>query len=209
MGQNVGSIFELTVEYQAFGEKALNILHYRVDVESSIGSVVDETLDVLAAFLEAGSAAEAILELLPTNVSMTEVHGQFIRGTGGQRFARQSVPGLGAGGISSPCSTFNVAAVLTKKTAQAGRWAIGSIHIPGLPTNAYGDGMLTDAGYVASMQDLADELIEPLVGVTGAGEYIPVIAHPVGEHGGSTEILRYDVQTEVRTQRTRTVGKGI
>jgi hypothetical protein len=209
MGQSVGSILEITVEWTAFAQKALNVLHYKVETESSTTGVVSETIEAANAFLSPGALGETLLDAIPTNVTMANVYAQFIRGTGAQRFARQVVDGLGAGVFTGTALTLNVAATFTKRTTFSGRWAVGSLHLPGVPSIAMDNGVISDAGYENELDDIKVQMLEPLEGAIGGGVYVPVILHPVGEHGGSTELFAVDWQPEVRTMRTRTIGKGV
>lgn len=206
----LGSLFEVKFEYEfPDGSKALNILHYVNTVASSLAGSVDETLDVANAAAAAGAIGEAIMDCIAGNVEQTKITAQCIRDTLGIRYALADVDGLGVGQAPGSCTAFNVSTVITKRTTFAGRWAIGSMHLPGVPSLAYTDGKLTDVPYLGEVADVAIEMLAPLVGPIGGGSYAPCLVHKPGEHGGHTLLFDTEVQLELRTMRSRTVGRGI
>jgi hypothetical protein len=101
-----------------------------------------------------------------------------------------------------------VAAVITKRTAFAGRWAVGSFHLGGLPQNAYVNGTL-EPTFKTSVGLVAAQLLEDITIAIVGGVYEPVIVHPVAAHDGSTVLRETDVQDTLRVMRRRTVGLGI
>lgn len=206
----LGSLFEVKFIYEySDGSKALNVLHYVNTTASTLASSVDETLDVANAAAAVGGLGEAIIDALAENVEMVGITAQCIRDTLGQRYALADVDGLGNGTFVGACTAHNVSAVITKRTTFSGRWAVGSFHMPGVPFVAYADGLITNVTYLGELADIATELLAPLTGPIGGGTYEPCLVHKPGEHGGHTLLFDTEVQTQLRTMRSRTVGRGI
>lgn len=205
MGRPVGSIVQLGIETVCNGQRMLNVLHYRVETESGEADVQAEQENFLAQVNSVNGIIDDMKACLSNDVTVVQAVAQFIRA---ERWAR-SVLDIGEQGDSLlPCEAQNVAAVITKRTAFAGRWAIGSFHLGGLPSSAYVAGNL-DPTFKLDMEVLALQLLEPIVVPIVGGTYVPVLVHPLGEHGGSTELASTEVQDTLRVMRRRTVGLGI
>lgn len=205
MGQPVGSIFQVAIESLVNNQRLLNVLHYRVEEETTEADIQAETENLAGQVLAFNGIVDKMLDCMSNTANVTQVTAQCIRNT---RFVRAVVEDNQEGNIVSPCAAQNLAAVITKRTTFSGRWAVGSFHLGGLPVTAYQAGVLDNA-FKALVQALADELLDPIVIPAVGGTYIPVLLHPVGQHGGSTVINAVEVQDQVRVMRRRTVGLGI
>lgn len=209
MAHPIGSIVEVIIEWNILNQRCMSVLHYKVTADSSIVDPVGEAIDVANTVSSPGGIMDAILDCMSANTGSTKVSAQFIRGAGGQRFAKATVTAINPGVRAASCTVSNIAAVITKRTIYSGRWAVGSLHIPGLSPGTYDNGKITDASMLGDLNDVAAELLNPITGNVGAGVYSPVVLHKAGVHGGSTDLLSTEVQTTVRTMRRRTVGLGI
>lgn len=207
MAAPVGSIFELQIRSTVCGQKCLNVLHYVVEVESPTGSIVTETAALAVSASALNSIGDFFLQALPLNCTLDTISAQCIRDTLGTRFARQIVDLEDPGEWGVPTLTANISAVITKRTSFAGRWAVGSFHMPGVPENEQADGLLKAGAYKTALETIALELLDPL-SPAGGGTYQPVIYHPDGLHGGYTRLLATELQEQIRVMRRRTVGQG-
>lgn len=205
MGLPVGTIWQLVIESVVSGQRCLNVLHYRCTTESTISGISAETEAVAADLNSVDGIIPKLLPAMGPNVNIPRVTGQAIRTT---RYAKQSVEVDEDGSHANLCTTPNVAAVITKRTTFAGRWAVGSFHVPGVPGTAYSEGMLT-TDYKDIITLLAAELLDNLEPAVGGGVYEPILLHPAGLHGGFTTLTECIAQDQVRVMRRRTVGLGI
>lgn len=205
MGLPVGTIWQVGIDTVVNGQRCMNILGYRCTAESTEADIAEETLNLAAAMNAVGGIIPKLVACQSNDALITQVTAQAIRET---RYARQVVDIGQAGGVAEDCTAQNLSAVIIKRTAFAGRWAVGSFHVPGLPVTAYVNGAIEPV-YKASVVDLAAQLLVPVVIPIVGGTYEPVLIHPVGEHGGSTFLTSTEVQDELRVMRRRTVGLGI
>lgn len=206
MGAPVGSVFEVTFRTLCANQRCLNVLHYVVETETS------ETVPAVEAEQLAIAADAALqtdfLNCLGTNCQLTEVVAQCIRDTLGNRFARQVLAVDAAGTGPAHSDQPNIAGVITKRTNFAGRWAVGSFHMPGVPINTADQGVWEPGGYKSALGVLAAELLESITTASG-GVYAPVLYHPTGVPTWTTPLHATEVQDQVRVMRRRTVGLGI
>jgi len=204
MGRPIGDIIQATIKSTVCGQTMLNVLSYRVTAVSSTTDVQVEQSQFGAQLNVANKVIDRMQNAMSNEATIQEVSCQFIRDT---RWARSVVEIDIPGGIAVPCATANVAATITKRTEYAGRWAVGSFHLGGVPNDGY-DGGLLDPDYKDLVALLAAELIQPII--TGAGgTYEPVLLHAPGEHGGYSNLTATEVQDTLRVMRRRTVGLGI
>jgi len=208
MGVPVGSIFEVSLRSTVCGQKCINVLHYVVTAETSETSIVAESLQLATAADAANALGPKFRACLAQNCTHDEVVAQCIRDTLGTRFARQVLDIGDPGDAVEDAATANVSAVITKRTSFAGRWAVGSFHMPGIGAGFYTNGLVSDVTYKAALNDLGAEILQVITTPLG-GEYQPVIYHPDGLHGGYTTLLETELQDQLRVMRRRTVGLGI
>lgn len=208
MGAPIGSIFELSLRSTVCDQRCINVLHYVVATETSETSIVAESLQLATAADAVGALGPAFRACLAQNCTHDEVVAQCIKDTLGTRYARQVLDVGDPGDAVEDATTANVSAVITKRTSFSGRWAVGGFHMPGIGAGFYTGGLVTDVGFKAALNALASEMLQPITTVLG-GEYLPVIYHPDGLHGGYTPLLETELQDELRTMRRRTVGRGI
>jgi len=121
------------------------------------------------------------------------------------------------GQITGPCDAQNVQWTATKKGDFADRHSIGSVHVGGMAISTYNAGLLT-AGFKATAQTLVDFLASQLTlidipvilapAILNKGPLVPPVEGRLRIIGG-TEIKEWVLQPQLRTQRTRNVGKGV
>ena len=107
------------------------------------------------------------------------------------------------------CNNQNVCCVISKRTGFGERGGHGRWRLPGLPDTATIGGLLDDL-YIPLVVTLAAKWMEPLLGVGAVGRLEPCIYHPFETVVPQWDAIRQTfAQADVRTQRTRNIGKGI
>lgn len=218
MAWEAGSILELRVEYEANAQKLMNVLHYAPGGVSTGFDVPDMVAGFLALQVGLGNGVLVgeLRKLLSTGTTITKVSAQAIYPTRwGVKTEVMSVAGTN---VSGPCELQNVQASITKRGLMGNRHNVGGIRIGGLPTSNFDNG-LVQAAFLPSLQTFADDFLsQPQADGVSTVEYLPAILNktkvivdgkPKYVISGRTIVDSWEVHDEARTQRTRTVGRGI
>jgi hypothetical protein len=113
------------------------------------------------------------------------------------------------GQIANPLVNQNLCAVITKKTGLSGRRFVGRWRVPGQPASAMAAGHFIGA-HQTLLHSVADRWTTMVAQDQGAGRLAPCLYHPKADGAAPYhEITDYTLNLDVRTQRTRNVGKGI
>lgn len=207
-----GDIIEVSFDQVLFGQRVLNIRHYVCDnlpVDNSAHDMFDALLTALAAPTK---VIESFLACASSQLSLEHVVFQRIKPS---RYARYTRTVGTAGDYDEDCFTANTAYEVALRTdkatvrtggvkkGQVGRWQ-GA----GVPRTEISEGILSPA-YQVKMNALGAALKEVLVDAN-AVEWTPVLFHRGKTLPADlTDVITdYVSNTKVRTQRTRTVGKG-
>lgn len=144
------------------------------------------------------------LELLPPQYQMLYIEAQLIRPI---RLAYSRTTRAVTGTHAGNTEATNQAAVITRKSDFAGRWAQSNLHIGPLPQDVtvQDEGVLT-AVYKAKLELFAAATITPIIAAGCTFESI--IIHPPTEHAGNTPLTGYAIQDTIRVMRRRTVRVG-
>jgi hypothetical protein len=207
MALPLGSTVEVTLRGVMFGQTILHVFHYQVTTASAILTVEAESLQIADDISQVGpgSFLANLRLIVPVALVYQESRAQ---GIDPIRYAAQSftlsLPGQG----SSFAQSANSAAVLTKRTALAGRRYIGSLHLPMDPNNDGVAGVISDPFRVLLL-DFAANMLAPLTATVGGGVYSPVIYHRPPLLDAPTPIVSIIPQSTTRVMRRRTVGVGI
>lgn len=211
------TIFEVGYKYTINSQVCRNFVHFRPE-EEVLGVTQRELAELILeqkASDPTGLLVADLLDVLAPNAELNEVSCQPVFPTRFRKFAIAfSSPGEGA----ADCDAQNLQVSIEKYAELSGRKYVGGLRVGAVPPGNYDNGLITGAAedlYV----DLAESiLVQFQVNVLGI-EYmmIPVIAHKakvvVGgvekwQYTGSDPVVGWKVQEQIRTQRTRTVGKG-
>lgn len=211
-------VIEVKCNYFVNGQKCMNVLHYKAS-GNSVGFLPEDMTAGLLALLDApgnGTLRGEFAKVFGNNVTITQTTVQGIWPT---RYALQIGDQESVGTIASPCEAQNVQGAITKRGLLGNRHNQGGVHVGGMPNSQFDNGLLTPA-HKALLQALVDNFLaaEQTDGLSPV-VYIPAILNrtkvigpdgkPHYEITGSTLIDSWEVQDELRTQRTRTVGRGI
>lgn len=207
-----GDIIEVTWFGVLFNQRILNIRHYVCD-----NLPADNNAETMFTALDTALAAptkvtDAMLGLATTEYTLLSTVYQRIQPS---RFAKFNILKNSPGTRDAPCKTPNVAAEIilrtdktTARTAKTHLGQVGAWRQAGIDAASMTGGVLNDA-YLTDMGTLGEALIEV---VTDANDVVwtPVLYHrQIIDHTKWTDQLTsFHLNTLVRTQRTRTVGKG-
>lgn len=194
----IGDIYQVTVKALLHGQTILNVLHYlREDAGAGNGS--EDLVTQFRANVEASWRDCCSNELV-----ITGYLGQRIRPV--PITSAYEVSGLAlAGTVVQNSLPTSVAAVITKRTANAGRSYRGRMFMAGVPVTFEIDSQITGA---------AENLYNAL-----AGDIMSGISHPSGAEFGpvlwrrsanlAQDLTQMIARVPLRNQRRRQVGRGI
>lgn len=217
MAWGAQDFLELKVEYEVNTQRCFNVLHYKPS-GNSVGFDIQDMVNGFLGVMGApgnGTLVGEIRKLMSEEVMFRSVSAQAVYAT---RYAvkRELITGV-VGAIPSPCHAQNLQATIVKRGDLGNRHNVGSIRIGGVPQNSFQTGFVT-AAYTTLMEAFAAFLASEGTDGISPVEYIPVIANktqvpgsdpPKFVYSGSTVITNWEPMSTLRTQRTRTVGRGI
>jgi len=199
------NIIQVTLRGLSMGQRILLVRTY-VNFGAFPAGTIDDNLQDIIDEVAAGGNGDLqtpYLDALPPEFSLTEIRAQVISpirsAYSSQLFV--AAPGVWAGAATKP----NGAAVITQRTAQAGRNQVANAHIGPLADNASVNGILTGA-YKTALGALGSAMINEW----GVGA-LPVTMVPVIFHRATTtydDIENFAVNDYARVMRRRTVGLG-
>lgn len=203
-GLETGDILQCSFRGTLFGQRVLNVLHYRVYADSTTGNYVTACAGVGAA-LYSGVITPGLTmaRAQAPEYNLDVIRVQKVNGARG-RYVDTVInqPGLNAGS----CTASNVAATITKRTDNGTRRGLGSLHLPGIPDTGYANGSLT-APYKLLIDAISACLLNPFVVTLETTGLTPVL----WSNRSPTVYLPLTstvTQTTLRTMRRRTVGVG-
>lgn len=203
-----GDVILVTFVGQIYQQRTMLTLPYAIFSITGTHNILD-VQDALLAALKAGGAEDfetAYAACLTDGWASEEIWAQRIYPT---RARRNQTPGtldgtLGAGVVS------NVAAVIEMWTEKAGRDQIANKHIgpmdPGDPSAS--SGRWTNVA-LSPLGLLRDAILEPVTILAGAVDLLPCIYHKASVSPKFDYLVAGTVHDTTRTQRTRTIGKGV
>lgn len=213
----VDSILEIKVGYRINDQQCYNVLHYKTIGELATADELT-TSDWVVANMAGNANGEfpgEFKEVMSSDVVLNELTAQWIYPV---RFrVSRAVPNV-LGAVVSPCNAQNLQACIGKRGDLGNRHNVGSVHVGGLPNSAIVSGNI-GAGFLPDLEALktflADEI--NLEGDVAKVVYPAILnktkvivdGKPKYIVSGSTQVTAWDVRDTVRTQRTRTKGKGI
>lgn len=211
MGQPIGTILEVTIKYTVNTQVNLNILHYVVSTQSTLTTPENEIGQFQSDFISPTGLnfLGFFRPLLAPNATLNTTRYQWVFPLR-RAFAllNHSVAGTGTYGT---CTAQNVAAVVTKTTALAGRDQVGSFHLGGVGINGYSAGNLQAPYKTDVVNNLLPFLISSNIATVGGGVYAPILWHRSNQtFNQNYNILQaVELRDTLRVMRRRTVGYGI
>lgn len=214
MGVPINTILQINLNYTVNSQKCMNVMHYSNSVSSTVQTIDAEYNEILNAITLSGPTTINIplrfKDLMSEASSLTQLVVQFVSPV---RYVGKVQNLIGSNGsVLQPCHAQNLQLSFTKYTALAGRKFRGAFRIGGLPVTAYQDGMIDFNTMQPAVGNFANDMVRSFT-TAGGGVWNPGVAKifPPPNTGQSyiTWVTRVIVKDEVRTQRTRTVGRGI
>jgi len=210
-------IFEVGFKYTVNGQVCRNYIHFRPEEEIPAVSPSDVATVILEDHApdELGNFVADLLDVLADNAILDEVTCQPVFPVR-YRKKTQIMGDPGEGDLAANAQNLQVA--IEKYAEASGRKFVGGVRIGAVPPGNYDDGLVTAAAKLkyAALADVW--FAQAQINVLGSNyQLLPVIAHrenlgtptdPDWEYVGSTPVVGYTVQPQIRTQRTRTIGKG-
>jgi len=193
----VGDIHQVTVVQELHSQTVLNVFHYRI---TAVG-VGNADANLLAAFLagpwtQMKTALSDELEFVK-NISQRILPSPPLVGV-------DDPTASGNGDVAGGSLPTSVAAVVTKRTANAGRRYRGRTFLAGVPISHEEDSKIANA-FMGLYQNIASALDNILN--QGAWLFQPVLLHR--DDNTTTDINSCIARDVLRNQRRRQVGKGV
>lgn len=212
------SVFEVQFKYLVNGQTCRNVIHFRNEVAfvTAFGDSVQAELLSEMNDADAGSPRSTLLDWLAGNVTLTGISCQEVWPA---RYRKSAVAlNLGGEDTTSQCEAQNLQGTISKFGSLASRHEMGSVHIGGMPIGRANDGLITAAG-ITKLESISLSWFVPYTITVGAEtvtmepciiNHTKVIVNgkPTYPISGSAPISSVVVQPEVRTQRSRNVGRG-
>lgn len=219
MGVPVGTVVELAVQYEVNTQKCINVWHYVNTTQSNAASIPAELEEIRAKTLGTDVGSLNLVALFKacwsTDVVATKDRCQFVWPT---RYRSLDTNIQTAGDIASGCEAQNLQFSFTKYSALASRRGVGAMRVGGMPTVKCDAGNLDLAYRTGVVLALRGGLDTSFV-TQGNGTWVPCIHNrkkkagpngiPPAYPGSYQTITEWKTQLEVRTQRSRTVGRGM
>lgn len=202
-----GDIVQCVIESRVEGQVMLNVLYYRAN-EAEVGSSYFESLEKLieSVISDPNTAITPRMQpLMGPNVTIEAVQVQRVYPA---RDVYRRQPLGDQGSHADDCDATNVAAVIVKQAAVAGRGRSGTFHLGGLASTTYALGSLT-ADARTLLLALGDSLDDRQPGVADTEQWVPGMFNPLlGAGLNFTEIAATAPKDTLRVMRRRTVGVG-
>jgi len=213
---NVGDIAEFRLKYVVNGQTCYNVLHYKTVITNLALDNQVVMLDILTleTSLVAGTIVQQFREVMADAVEIESLTGQWVYPI---RY-RSLTDSVGTQGtVAGTCDAQNLQITVQKSGALANRHNLGAVRVGGVP-DSFTENGLCSAAAVDPYDDLLLMLSSTIGNTPGDVTLQPCILNkqnigtpenPVYVITGGTPVLVWTRKEEIRTQRTRTVGRGI
>lgn len=202
MAVPIGAAVQINAVGTVYGQTTVTTFHYLFESGGPLPDGVEP--DILAAAWMA-SVGSAFIDAISADwhMVMVECRDPRTNPVWASGFALDSTPGAGPNEACPP----SVAAVITRRTALAGRTYRGRIYMPAVPVAWQLEGR-TSAGGPPAYQTFADQLatVVDVPGLGPAAELVPVVWSRKLQ--ASTRITSAIPRDILRSQRRREIGVG-
>jgi len=210
------TIAEVTYKYSVNLQKCQASFHYMYLSGSAVADAITATNGLLS--IVSNTTTNALLNNMAAaqsnQVNYDSVSVQIVFP---DRFLKFSTDIPKTGALVGGCEAQNVAGVITKQTAFAGRDAVGSLHLGGLPSSTFNAGLITTA-QKTRLTVIGTSMLADINDTSNAILWTPILLNkePIPDTDpvrfrikGGTLLYTILVQPEIRVMRRRTVGLGI
>lgn len=202
------SIWLLTMAGRCYGQRILNTFGYQVVELTGAEKPVDAVTQAFFADADYADFQTDFLLCLPEAYQLEEVWLQMIF----PFRVRKGIFEAAADGQIPGEALVQSQACISRHSVTAARWANGGVRLMMPAGSDYSANGLITAGHKAVLQIFAGEMEEDInITVTGSAyKFRPSIIHPGATPGSfsATAVVETNVQDQLRTQRTRVVGRG-
>lgn len=199
-----GAILEATVRGLLFEQTCMNVFHYRVKSISANNDGVTNMDAFNTAFIAGGGVYDSLIQCMSVSVTQLRVRLQWIAPT--RYRAKEYTPGEDGGQDGVLCELPFASASVELAGEIADRHGVGRKSVFGLPTSAYNDGRPTPT-YFTSLGTFATACAQPITTSTNA--VLEPIIFNRDNIPDSRLIIQAGPKNEIRTQRTRVIGRGM
>lgn len=203
-----GMIHSITFIGRSNEQHVQNTIHYRMTAAWDTADINGFYNNIQGVIDVAGSldGVTPYVGCLCEQYTLTAIRHQIIYPS---RFRGKTFTMNVAGARPGTDKAQNVSAVITKQCELAGRSKVGSVHLGGLSSTDYDNGLL-NTGLKTAIAAFQAWMILPLFQDFGSGMSSPIIYHPGPNANPKFDLLTGLVlQDTLRTNRSRNVGKGI
>lgn len=186
-------------------QEVMSVFHYRYTDTSPIadGAAILEL--IWNRWNAAGKMLEVWENCVSEKVTAIETRLQWITPTRFAYVTKTEATGL-TGKVAGDAYPTNTSVAITKRTINAGRTQVGTLHMPGVPSTFIGNGAVRPVAVTAYAALIAEMLLR----ITTLGTVVNL--DPVIFHKSSPDIspifVNCTLQPTARVERRRTVGLG-
>lgn len=200
-----GSILQAVIEGRHENQQVMSIFTWKVQVDGSLANGAT-ALDAFWARLDGGGRfLDFYTQCLSQNVLTIRTRLQWIYPTRFAFITRVS-PDFPTGNVAGAAMPVNTAVAITKRTENAGRTQVGTLHMPGVPATAIVNGAV-QAAAIARYETFGNFMLLPIVTTVPAATYTPILYHKTSP-SVAQPLANFEVSRFARVQRRRTVGVG-
>lgn len=205
---DANDLFLMTFAGRCYGQRVINTFGWKVQEVTGPLQPMDLFSNSFYADAEYTAFEEAFLACLPSAYSLEETWLQRVFPS---RVRRAILEGPKPGDIDAEALNQSQASI-SRHGVTAARWANGGIRLVMPVGAAYSENGLITAGHKATLGALANQMTDPIeLNVAGTFyDLVPVIICKSPTPGAlfGEEVVETNVQDQLRTQRTRVVGRG-
>jgi len=200
----VGEKYLLTFVGSLLNQRTMTQMVYRVKTYHAGDTIGDICNQLISGVKIINLLMDKYLACMPGNYTLVAIWAQQIALS---RYAKVTSVEAEAGTAGQPANTANVAAVVTRRAVEAGRFAVSNLHLPAPTTDSWiEDGMLT-ADAKTALTAFGVESVNNIT-LSGGSVLEPVIFRGPERTAGIV-LGQSEVQDTVRVMRRRTVRIGI
>ena len=205
---DVGADFLMTMVGRCYGQRIINTFGWTVDNRTGGEQPTDAFTNSFFADAEFIAFKEAYLDCLPNVYSLDEVWLQKLTPVR----VRKGVLEVGEDGALDAPALVQSQATISRHGVTAARFANGGVRILMPAGDEYSQLGLITLAHKARLQTLANLMVDPIqLNVMGTFyDLLPALLAPGATPGtiNTTPVVETNVQDQLRTQRTRVVGRG-
>jgi len=200
-----GAIMQARIESRHENQQILSVFTYKL---SGAGTIPDGAAALEAfwnAFCVAGGFLESYLSCISEKLNAVKTHLQWIAPDRFAYITRQD-PVFIAGAVAGDSMPVNTAVTITKRTQNAGRRQVGTLHMPAVPAAGILNGSVT--GIQRGRYELfTGKILTPITTAVPVATYTPCHFHRI-DPTITQPLNACEVAAFARIMRRRTVGLG-